>query len=432
MRVWLITVGEPLPTDNGGGDRVLRTGILADLLARRGNEVTYWSSTFDHVRKRQRFQGDREIKVRENYRLRLLHASRYPKNVSIRRIMNHRGVAKKFQQQSTGAPRPDVILCSLPTLELCAVATEFGRKFNVPVVLDIRDLWPDVLTELAPAKLRWLARTVLHPMLRQAKTACSQATAITGVTADFIDWGLRQANRGAGKFDVSFPMGYAVKALTPAARSEAESFWNAFGLSRSTPEFVACWFGTVGRYFELDIVIDAANRLSKSGRRVRFVLCGAGPALEKYKRLARSCSNVIFPGWVNAAQISVLMQMSSIGLAPYINNQNFRLNIPNKPIEYLSAGLPIISSLQGTLAQLLRNHDCGITYLNRRADELADAIAGLYDQPERLRTMAAKAQLLYQSRFVADHVYGEMQHYLNSIATFGAESLLHARDKFAA
>jgi hypothetical protein len=53
MRVWLITVGEPLPLD-GPGERMLRTGILAAFLAARGHEVVWWSSSFDHVRKRQR------------------------------------------------------------------------------------------------------------------------------------------------------------------------------------------------------------------------------------------------------------------------------------------------------------------------------------------------------------------------------------------
>ncbi|GAI08595.1 unnamed protein product, partial [marine sediment metagenome] len=52
MRIWLITIGEPLPSDNNN-DRLYRTGILAKLLIQRGHEVVWWTSTFDHVRKIQ-------------------------------------------------------------------------------------------------------------------------------------------------------------------------------------------------------------------------------------------------------------------------------------------------------------------------------------------------------------------------------------------
>ena len=43
MRIWLITVGEPLPTD--GAERLLRAGILADMLSAKGHDVVFWTST---------------------------------------------------------------------------------------------------------------------------------------------------------------------------------------------------------------------------------------------------------------------------------------------------------------------------------------------------------------------------------------------------
>ena len=43
MIVWLVTVGEPLPTDPGS-PRLLRAGILAGLLAEKGHVVHWWSS----------------------------------------------------------------------------------------------------------------------------------------------------------------------------------------------------------------------------------------------------------------------------------------------------------------------------------------------------------------------------------------------------
>ena len=39
MRVWLVTIGEPLPID-GTNERLCRTGILANMLVKRGHKVS--------------------------------------------------------------------------------------------------------------------------------------------------------------------------------------------------------------------------------------------------------------------------------------------------------------------------------------------------------------------------------------------------------
>ena len=45
---------------------------------------------------------------------------------------------------------PDLILSSIPTSELSLEATKLGKKNNIPVILDIRDLWPDVFLDVLP------------------------------------------------------------------------------------------------------------------------------------------------------------------------------------------------------------------------------------------------------------------------------------------
>src|SRR5215470_8360347 len=113
MRIWLLTIGEPLPTD-GCAERLLRTGILAEILASRGHKVVWWTSTFDHARKRQRFDNDTTISLAANHTLRLLHGPSYARNVSVKRWFNHRRLARKFSRQAAAEQnQPDLILCSL-------------------------------------------------------------------------------------------------------------------------------------------------------------------------------------------------------------------------------------------------------------------------------------------------------------------------------
>lgn len=95
MRIWLITVGEPLPTD-GGNVRLLRTGILAGLLEAAGHDVVWWSSSLNHAAKTQRFPEYTTLKLGPRFEIKLLHAAGYTRNVSLRTIIHHHRTARKF------------------------------------------------------------------------------------------------------------------------------------------------------------------------------------------------------------------------------------------------------------------------------------------------------------------------------------------------
>jgi len=421
MRVWLINTDEPLPID-GENVRLRRVGILADYLAKQGHDVAWWTSTLDHWHKVQRFSRDTALTLDNGCRVHVLHAVGYRKNISLSRLLNHRLVARKFTRLAEKDLPPDAILCSYPTLDTSVAAVEYGRRANVPVVLDIRDLWPDIFLELAPARTRGLARLVLSPMFSQARRACSGAFAITGNSPAFVDFGLAYSGRERTDFDRDFPFGYNVCVFDSETRSQAVAFWEKLGVREGTGAPIVCFFGSIGHQFDFATVIEAARRIQPL-RETQFILCGKGDLLEKYRKEARDLPNVIFPGWIDASQIWVLMEMSQFALAPYKDGQNYEGNLTNKPIEYLAGGLPILtSSKQGALRNLLEEHGCGVSY-EGQSEKLVELVCQLSDHRERHNKMVQNARKLFESRFVASRVYGEMIDYLERIAVEGRRVL---------
>lgn len=415
MRIWLITVGEPLPTD-GNNVRLYRTGTLADLLSRQGHEVVWWSSAFDHMSKKQRFPRDSVVDIGERYRLILLHSFAYSANVSLSRVINHIGIACRFSALAPREPRPDIIVTSFPTLELPMAAIQYGKYHNVPVVVDIRDLWPDIFLELSPRLLRPIWRLVLDPYFRLAAAIFRQATAIIGITPKIVAWGLGYARRAVTRWDVDFPLAYSEVQPSNEAIEEAEKFWEQYGLGSKEDKFITCFFGTLGRQFDIETVIKAAKLLQGQKKNISFVICGTGDNLEKYKQLAGSCQNIIFPGWVGAAEIWTLMRRAKIGLAPYFSTPDFEMSVPNKVIEYLSAGLTIVSSLQGTVAEMLFQYACGVTYRQENPHELANIVLNLQRNFDRQQLMSKNAGLLFEEKFKAEKVYPKLIDHLEEIA----------------
>ena len=417
MRVWLITIGEPLPTD-AGTPRLLRTGILASLMHRRGIEVTWWTSNFDHQRKVTRAATPASGRTAAGYGLELLRGRPYWSNVSLARIRNHRQLAADFRARATQAPCPDVILCSYPTIELCEAAIDYGREQRIPVAIDIRDLWPDVFLDLLPAPLQPLGALTLRSMFEASRRTCRGAGAIIGITDAFVDWGVGRAGRQRRRWDLAVPLGYEATQPARADLERARRDWDAMGVDQET--FTLCFFGTLGRQFDIATVFEAARRLL--GQPVRFVICGDGDGAPAYRQAAADLPNVLMPGWVDAASIRTLMERSAAGLAPYHCGPSFTRSLPNKVVEYMAGGLPLLSCLTGEVDKLLREEQCGITWSEGNAGSLVTAIERLRLEPGLRSQMADNSAFVFRSRFVADTVYGRLSDHLCALAAAGTES----------
>lgn len=172
----------------------------------------------------------------------------------------------------------------------------------------------------------------------------------------------------------------------------------------------------MGSQFDIGTMIRAVKRCNVSGCKVKFVVCGQGDRLEYYRKMAGSDNNIVFAGWVNKANIYVLMRRASLGLDPLPENRNFLLHINNKAIEYMSAGLPVLSSpKRGLLFELLREKRCGVSYDYGNDWELAKIITELARDEERLKEMSANVLKLFNERFAAEKVYPELAEYLENI-----------------
>jgi glycosyltransferase involved in cell wall biosynthesis len=398
-------------------DRLHRTGLFAALLAGRGHRVTWWTSAFDHFRKRSVGRSGEEL-LSPGLTAVLLDGGGYRRNLSLARMRDHRRIAQAFREAATHLPLPDIVVAALPSLELPLEAVRYGRTHGVPVVLDMRDMWPDIFVEALPRPLRALGRLAAAPLFRQGRKACSGATAITGITEAFVDWGLARGGRVRSALDRSFPMGYISSPPPPDRLREAEAFWDSRGLPSCQEGLVASFVGTIGFQFDFSSILGASRLLAQRGVQFRLILCGAGDRHAEVAAQAKGIPNVYMAGWVDAAQIHVLLRRSGLGLDPLPDRFDFLATVNNKAIEYLSAGLPVISCPErGILYELLRDEGCGLSYPHGDSEALAQILERLFRKPGELEHLAANAMRVYQERFVAETVYTQMAEYLEEVVS---------------
>lgn len=407
MNYWLVVLSEPLPIK--GKARLRRVGILAEYLTEnKANTVHIFTNSFEHYTKEQLVDKDETIQVQDNYFIHVYYAKGYKKNVSLARIIHYKKVTKKIKKGLEVYTEPDVILVCNNPLEPVKISCDYGVKHNVPVIVDIRDLWPEIFVEAVPSKFKLLIKPYIKICERYTSKALQKAKALIGLSNEFLDYGLKLAKRDKNNHDQVIPIGYP----NFNYNHDIDTFnlyWASYGLKPN--DFIIAFTGNFGRQFEFNAIIEAANMLIYQ-EDIKFVLCGTGENLEKVKKVAPH--NIIFPGWIEKEAIISLLSFSSLGIAPYINSINYKTNTPNKFGEYLSASLPILVSIEGTMEKLLHEYECGCSYND--GTYLAMLILYYHRHKLILSLQKQNARKLYEASFNDELVNNYLSRTLNEVA----------------
>ncbi len=411
MKIWITEIGEPLPMEKDV--RLHRYGQFTKFLAQAGHEVVWWTSSFSHAPKKHFAEKDQDIII-DGVTIRVIRGLGYPRNISFQRINHQRDFAKRFYEWAKGLPKPDLIISPIPTIETAEQAVRLGREMGVPVLTDVRDQWPDEMRDLAPKPLRWFAELLLQGAYKRMQYVCQNVDGIMGISQNDINFGLRFSKRDPGPNDCFFPLGYSNQEGSLEKLHLGEQWCRQIGLR---PEaFICCFFGTIGKYFDLSTVIKAARILEKEFD-IQFVFGGDGSSQQRFKREAEGVKSVFFPGWLDRPKIEAVMKMSKAGLAPYALEA--KMSLPNKPFEYMAGSLPLVSSIQGQLKSMLEKHQCGFTYRADSVEQLCEILRTLHRDPALQVEMGRRARALLESEFSTEQVFARVNQHLIKVVESG-------------
>jgi glycosyltransferase involved in cell wall biosynthesis len=414
MNLWLLHAGWDVPLHSDM--RLLRYGSLIREATKRNWAVNQWTPSFNHFQKKLIYDSDTIVKnkIFNNHKVYFVYAGSYPKNVSMRRLIFYQKLGKKFKIQAPHLPKPDVILVGIPSVEWCYEAAKFGRRHNIPVILDVRDLWPDLLLMTIPAKcLRMFGKVFLFHLYKKMRFACRNATAICGVSKSYVEWGIKKSDRLYSSDDRVFPLGYDLIQLPLKEQQQSLQFAISKGVD---PQKKICIFsGQFGKLYDLETIVDAARLLENRKREnIQFVLCGDGSKMHSLKTRAHKLKNIIFLGWCDQKIVSAVNDMAKIGLVAY--GKNALQSLPNKPFEYLAGGNALVSSLNGESEVLIKENRCGVIYKSGDARDCASKIETLIVNPDQLQEMCENSKRLFNSQYRMSTISSNFADYVEKVA----------------
>lgn len=402
LKIWLLKAGEPLPFKSN--DVLLRTGRLAMELRARNHDVTWWTSAWDH-RNKVWVEGPESEILPNGLRLVKLRGLGYSKNISLKRFRDHRKIAARFKELAPTMSPPDVIIASLPPYDSAFEAVEYGNSIGVPVIVDLRDEWPDLFLDRVPSFLRPLGRTILNKEFQLATSAIKGATALTSMMNGMLNWGLAKAKRNRSPNDRIFFLGAdKAKPITEAPSKKLMAL-----KAKVSTSVVVTYVGTFGIYADPRYLLSAARELPN----VEFVFAGTGPLLSEMQSQAADLKNVTFTGWLGKDEMRELMQLTHFGVCP---NTSYREALPNKALSFFAESKPVICFLQGEIERIIRDENIGACFGPSDSSALVKYLKNFDVKCESYISMTQRVQKIFGELFDAAKIYSEFADYVESMA----------------
>ena len=415
LTVWLLQTGEPLHCD-AGNPRPMRAMNLANALVDAGHKVVLWSSAFYHQEKKHRARTDATIAISPLLEIRLIPSPGYTRNIGPGRLWDHAVLGYRLARLlDRETVPPDIAFIGYPPIETAAVMARWLSERGVPSLIDVKDQWPAIFTRPLPSALRPLGEVALWPYFYLGRRAMRDASGIVAMAEGFLRWALAFAGRTRSELDQVVSLTTPDVRVSDAQLQEARRWWDARGvLADGRPR--VCFIGSHSQAFDMGAVAQAVMQLKARGASCEFVICGDGDCSAQWRSQMTDMANVVFAGWVDRPQIEALAERSMATLAPYHNTEDFVMSVPNKVIDSLALGLPVLSPLRGEVQQLIASRGVGLSYGEASGASLTECLVRLLNDPAFRVELSDNASRLYRERFSFDMVYGALVAHLENMA----------------
>jgi glycosyltransferase involved in cell wall biosynthesis len=291
---------------------------------------------------------------------------------------------------SLNAGKYDVVYATSPPLFVGIAGLIIAKLRGIPLVFEVRDLWPESAIELGqlnnPRHVRYGHAT--------ANLCYQHAKGIVGVTRG-ICAELKTKKLPADKL-------FLIKNGTNPNRYryifdrglEKELGWEG--------KFIVLYAGIHGMAQGLETVLEAAELL-KHENTIHFAFIGEGPTKDNLMAQAEEHNllNVEFLPEVSSDEIAKYISLADICLVPLKKKKLFEGALPSKIFDCWACGKPILLTVDGEARQELEAARGGVFADPEDSAAMADAILGMYKNPVASQQMGENGKrYVYKAGYI--------------------------------
>ena len=396
MKILMVCHFTDIPSQIGNG----RFTYLAQMLVNSGHNVELLTTDYAHTQKKHRSYP----KQIAPYKVTLLHEPAYKKNVCLKRFYSHYVFSKNIKKYLNTIEIPDVIYCSIPSIDVGYEVAKYAEKNNVRFIIDVQDLWPEAFKLVFNVPI--VSDTVFFSMTKKINYVYRCADKVIAVSDTYRKRALRVNKKD--KTGLNIYLGTDLSELFKKMESQKISY------CKKTNEFWIGYLGTLGNSYDIQTCLYAMVDVQKDYPNAKLILLGDGPLEESFKQLAQKLKvKVEFLGRRPYVEAMNILKQCDIALNPL--HKNAAQSIINKVGDYAALGLPVINSLENQeYRNLLEKYQAGLNIACEDEKEMSEKIKELL-KDDALRNFLGEGNLkLGQEKFDRVKTYPKIVKEINN------------------
>jgi len=161
-------------------------------------------------------------------------------------------------------------------------------------------------------------------------------------------------------------------------------------------QFTLLYCGTITEHYRLDIAVRALERASKRIPSLKLKVLGTGNRLTQVQELARSLGveeRIEYLDRIPIDKVREVLESADVGISTHQGGVFGDLYFSTKILEYMSQGLPVITSRTKTIARYIPE-DAIFFFEPENIDNLVEQIIKIWEEPDLVRKKLSKAMEL--------------------------------------
>ena len=327
--------------------------------------------------------------------------------------------------QRAAALDADIVFATSTPLTIALPAVYAARRRKVPMVFEVRDLWPELPIAMGALK---------SPLQIRAARALESWAYRHAAAVVALSPGMKQ-----GVVDTNYPACQVAVIPNSSDNREFASNEEAAQRFRAARSWLGdkpllIYAGTFGRVNGVGYAVKLAQSLLMLESDCRLLLVGDGAERDVVMEQARAAGvyeqNLFFETKITKREIPALFSAATMASSLFIDLPEMRVNSANKFFDTLAAGKPIFLNYGGWMHDLVTTHGCGIAAWGWSIEEVAQELHQRLHDPDWLQKAGAASRDLAETHFDRDLLALQLEKVLSAavIRTSGkAEAIAPGR-----
>ena len=304
----------------------------------------------------------------------------------------------------------DIVFATSTPLTIALPAVFTARKLKVPMVFEVRDLWPEM-----PIAMGALNNPVLQRFAKKLERwAYRNSAAIVALSP-----GMK-----AGILKIGYPKNKV--AVIPNSSDNLEFSYNLesamkFRANRSWlgDKPLLVYTGTFGKVNGLGYMVKLASELKKINSDIKILLVGDGAEKAEVIVEAKSAGvfeeNLFIEPSMPKKDIPALLSAATMASALFIDLPEMRPNSANKFFDALASGTPVFLNYGGWMHNLVNTYACGIAGWQQPMSTIAKELEAKIHDTEWLSQTGKVARQLAEQEFDRNKLADQLIKVLNLV-----------------